>query len=170
MTNIWIVLNILCGDLMCYTCTFCPSNDIPYYCKHDTSEATQAAEFQRCMVPLFRQIWRCLNSSHFQVAECALFLWNNDYIINLMSQHRYEILPLILLALEKNVRNHWSMLVDNLTWNVRKMLMDMDKELFQEFQRRFHEEETKAIRTQEKHEMTWQCLEAIVVSKALSCR
>jgi serine/threonine-protein phosphatase 2A regulatory subunit B' len=30
-------------------------------------EATQAAEFQRCMVPLFRQISRCLNSSHFQV-------------------------------------------------------------------------------------------------------
>lgn len=30
-------------------------------------EATQAAEFQRCMVPLFRQIARCLNSSHFQV-------------------------------------------------------------------------------------------------------
>lgn len=30
-------------------------------------EATQAAEFQRCMVPLFRQIARCLNSPHFQV-------------------------------------------------------------------------------------------------------
>ncbi|XP_058212776.1 serine/threonine protein phosphatase 2A 57 kDa regulatory subunit B' alpha isoform-like isoform X2 [Rhododendron vialii] len=30
-------------------------------------EATQAAEFQRCMVPLFRQIARCLNSSHFQI-------------------------------------------------------------------------------------------------------
>ncbi|XP_059661111.1 serine/threonine protein phosphatase 2A 59 kDa regulatory subunit B' zeta isoform-like isoform X2 [Cornus florida] len=29
-------------------------------------EATQAAEFQRCMVPLFRQLGRCLNSSHFQ--------------------------------------------------------------------------------------------------------
>ena len=30
-------------------------------------EATQGAEFQRCMVPLFRQISRCLNSYHFQV-------------------------------------------------------------------------------------------------------
>uniref|UniRef100_A0A2N9FGE2 Serine/threonine protein phosphatase 2A regulatory subunit n=1 Tax=Fagus sylvatica TaxID=28930 RepID=A0A2N9FGE2_FAGSY len=29
-------------------------------------EATQPAEFQRCMVPLFRQIGRCLSSSHFQ--------------------------------------------------------------------------------------------------------
>lgn len=30
-------------------------------------EATQAPEFQRCMVPLFRQLARCLSSSHFQV-------------------------------------------------------------------------------------------------------
>ncbi|KAB1211796.1 Serine/threonine protein phosphatase 2A 59 kDa regulatory subunit B' eta isoform [Morella rubra] len=30
-------------------------------------EATQPAEFQRCMVPLFRQIGRCLSSSHFQI-------------------------------------------------------------------------------------------------------
>ncbi|RVW14127.1 Serine/threonine protein phosphatase 2A 57 kDa regulatory subunit B' theta isoform [Vitis vinifera] len=29
-------------------------------------EATQPPEFQRCMVPLFRQIGRCLSSSHFQ--------------------------------------------------------------------------------------------------------
>ncbi|KAL6998178.1 hypothetical protein U1Q18_008305, partial [Sarracenia purpurea var. burkii] len=51
-------------------------------------EATQAAEFQRCMVPLFRQIARCLNSSHFQPVcagdhrcnlgfsrPCHLYLW-----------------------------------------------------------------------------------------------
>uniref|UniRef100_A0A2N9FGQ2 Serine/threonine protein phosphatase 2A regulatory subunit n=1 Tax=Fagus sylvatica TaxID=28930 RepID=A0A2N9FGQ2_FAGSY len=30
-------------------------------------EATQSPEFQHCMVPLFRQIARCLNSAHFQV-------------------------------------------------------------------------------------------------------
>ncbi|KAJ6351503.1 hypothetical protein OIU78_007427 [Salix suchowensis] len=30
-------------------------------------EATQPAEFQRCMAPLFRQVAHCLSSSHFQV-------------------------------------------------------------------------------------------------------
>lgn len=30
-------------------------------------ELTQAAEFSKVMVPLFRQLARCLNSSHFQV-------------------------------------------------------------------------------------------------------
>lgn len=49
-------------------------------------EATQAAEFQRCMVPLFQQIGRCLSSSHFQVPEsqcldCCLTL-QSDYQIS----------------------------------------------------------------------------------------
>lgn len=35
-------------------------------------ETTQGAEFQRCMVPLFHQIGRCLNSSHFQVLVSRL--------------------------------------------------------------------------------------------------
>lgn len=131
-------------------------------------EITQAAEFQRCMVPLFRQIGRCLNSSHFQVAERALFLWNNDEILSLMAQHRYAILPLIFPSLEKNIRNHWNQLVHNLTWNVRKMLIDMDQDLFEDCQRRFHEEETKAIRIQEQREMTWKRLEAVAASKAVS--
>ncbi|GAU20335.1 hypothetical protein TSUD_338160 [Trifolium subterraneum] len=37
-------------------------------------EATQAAEFQRCMVLLFRQIARCLNSPHFQVCRKWFFM------------------------------------------------------------------------------------------------
>lgn len=41
-------------------------------------EVTQVAEFQKCMVPLFQQIGRCLNSSHFQV---SLFVWFIDFIV-----------------------------------------------------------------------------------------
>ncbi|KAL8471156.1 hypothetical protein ACS0TY_028740 [Phlomoides rotata] len=37
-------------------------------------EATQPPEFQRCMVPLFRQIARCMSSSHFQVGYMTIYL------------------------------------------------------------------------------------------------
>ncbi|KAF2286548.1 hypothetical protein GH714_017613 [Hevea brasiliensis] len=92
-------------------------------------EATQPAEFQRCMVPLFHQIARCLSSSHFQVAERALYLWNNDHIENLIRHNRKIILPIIFPALEKNGRNHWNQLVQSLTVNVRKIFADIDPEL-----------------------------------------
>jgi len=32
-------------------------------------EATNTVEFQKCMVPLFRRIAQCINSSHFQVSH-----------------------------------------------------------------------------------------------------
>ncbi|GLJ07418.1 hypothetical protein SUGI_0066580 [Cryptomeria japonica] len=131
-------------------------------------EATQAAEFQRCMVPLFRQIGRCLNSSHFQVAERALFFWNNEHILNLIAQNRYAILPLVFPALEKNTKSHWSQAVHSLTLNVRKIFLEMDQELFQECERKYLEEEIKAKGIQEKREVTWQRLEAVAASKAVS--
>ncbi|KAL3686102.1 hypothetical protein R1sor_004124 [Riccia sorocarpa] len=131
-------------------------------------EATQAAEFQRCMVPLFRQIGRCLNSSHFQVAERALFLWNNDHIVSLVAQNRQVVLPLIFSALERNTRSHWNQAVHGLTLNVRKMFLEMDQELFQECQRKFQEDEAKAKELEEKREITWHRLEAAANGRPLN--
>ncbi|CDP15283.1 unnamed protein product [Coffea canephora] len=123
-------------------------------------EATQAAEFQRCMVPLFRQVARCLNSSHFQVAERALFLWNNEHIVSLIAQNRNVILPIIFEALEKNIQSHWNQAVHGLTVNVRKMFLEMDVELFEECQRQYAEKEARAKELEEQRQLTWQRLAA----------
>ncbi|KAM7531696.1 hypothetical protein LguiB_035106 [Lonicera macranthoides] len=123
-------------------------------------EATQAAEFQRCMVPLFRQIARCLNSSHFQVAERALFLWNNEHIVGLIAQNRQVILPIIYQALDKNIKSHWNQAVHGLTVNVRKMFLEMDVELFEECQREYTEKEARAEEMEEQREIIWQRLTA----------
>ncbi|KAJ9170042.1 hypothetical protein P3X46_018178 [Hevea brasiliensis] len=131
-------------------------------------EATQPAEFQRCMIPLFRQIGRCLNSSHFQVAERALFLWNNDHIRNLITQNRNVILPVIFPALERNTRGHWNQAVQSLTLNVRKIFSDADQELFDECLVKFQEDEVKERETQERRESTWKRLEDVAASKAIS--
>ncbi|TYH78393.1 hypothetical protein ES332_D04G223100v1 [Gossypium tomentosum] len=129
-------------------------------------EATQPPEFQRCMMPLFRQIARCLNSLHFQVAERALFLWNNDHIENLIIQNRKVILPIIFPALEKNARNHWNQAVHSLTLNVRKIFNDLDPELFKECLLKFQEDESKEDETEAKRENTWKRLEELAEKKA----
>ncbi|KAK9124135.1 hypothetical protein Sjap_013737 [Stephania japonica] len=129
-------------------------------------EATQSAEFQRCMVPLFRQIGRCLNSSHFQVAERALFLWNNDHIVSLIAQNRAAILPIIFEPLEKNVKTHWNQAVNGLTGNVRKMFLEMDSELFEECERQYLEKEAKAKELEERRDLTWKRLEAVAAGEA----
>ena len=57
-----------------------------------------------------------------QVAERSLFLWNNEYIVSLVAQHRHAVLPLVFPALERNARSHWNPAVHGLTVNVRASL------------------------------------------------
>lgn len=121
-------------------------------------EATQAAEFQRCMVPLFRQIARCLNSPHFQVSERALFLWNNEHIVSLIAQNRGVILPIIFEALEENIQSHWNQAVHGLTVNVRKMFLEMDVQLFEQCQRDYEEKQARAEQVEERRQVTWKRL------------
>ncbi|KAL4555507.1 hypothetical protein LXL04_038128 [Taraxacum kok-saghyz] len=131
-------------------------------------EATKAVEFERCMVPLFRQIGHCLNSSHFQVAERALFMWNNEHIRILITQNRKVILPIIFPALEKNTRCHWNQAVQSLTVNVRKIFSDADQTLFEECQVRYREDETKEKESVAKRQSNWNRLDAIAASKGLT--
>eukprot|EP00164_Ancoracysta_twista_P001504 GFYU01001971.1.p1 GENE.GFYU01001971.1~~GFYU01001971.1.p1 ORF type:complete len:528 (+),score=163.97 GFYU01001971.1:227-1810(+) len=95
-------------------------------------ELTQPAEFQKVMGPLFKRISRSINSYHFQIAERALFLWNNEYILSLIAQNRQVLLPIVFGALYQNSKNHWSSSVHGLTYNVLKLFMDMDSALFNE--------------------------------------
>ncbi|GFH18742.1 serine/threonine protein phosphatase 2A regulatory subunit [Haematococcus lacustris] len=98
-------------------------------------ELTQSPEFQKVMIPLFKQLAKCLNSQHFQVAERSLFLWNNEYIVNLVAQHRHQLLPIVLPALEENTSSHWNPAVHGLTINVRKMFQELDEQLYEECKR-----------------------------------
>ncbi|XP_076937325.1 serine/threonine protein phosphatase 2A 57 kDa regulatory subunit B' beta isoform-like [Bidens hawaiensis] len=123
-------------------------------------EAAQAAEFQQCMVPLFRQIARCLNSPHFQTAERALLLWNNEHIISLIAQNRNVILPLVFEALENNIQSHWNPAVHGLTVNMRKMFQEMDAKLFEECQKQYAEKRAHVDDAAKQRELTWQKLDA----------
>jgi len=122
-------------------------------------DAINMVEFQKIMVPLFLRIGCCINSFHFQVAERALFFWNNDNIVNLIAHNRQVILPIVFPAFERNAQSHWNPAVLNLSLNVRKMFMEMDEVLFQSCHARFEEEEAKLSLAAEKRKEAWERLE-----------
>eukprot|EP00884_Botryococcus_braunii_P018446 jgi/Botrbrau1/5285/Bobra.0391s0006.1 len=123
-------------------------------------ELTQAQEFAKVMEPLFKQIAKCLNSSHFQVAERSLFLWNNEYIVSMVAQQRQTILPLVFAALEQNARSHWNPAVHGLTCNVRKMFQDMDEQLWESCRQQYQAEEGRKEANKEERKQQWARLEA----------
>lgn len=84
--------------------------------------------------PLFRCLSRCVSSEHFQVCERALFLWNNEHIVNLFKvdpNERIESndIKLVFASLGRNVdaaNPHWNAAVTMLSYNV----MDIYKERY----------------------------------------
>jgi serine/threonine-protein phosphatase 2A regulatory subunit B' len=95
-------------------------------------ELMQPKEFQAVQVALFKRIANCIKSQHFQVAERALFIWNNDEVVKLISANRETLFPIILGALYQNSTHHWNGTVHGLTYNVLKLLMEQDSALFDE--------------------------------------
>lgn len=106
--------------------------------------------------------------SWMQVAERALFLWNNDHIVSLIAQNRNVIFPIIFEALEKNIQSHWNQAVHGLTLNVRKMFAEMDNDLLLECQRQYLEKEAKTKALEEKRALVWKRLEAEVAAEAVN--
>ncbi|KAL0336025.1 UNVERIFIED_CONTAM: Serine/threonine protein phosphatase 2A regulatory subunit B' eta isoform [Sesamum radiatum] len=117
--------------------------------------------------------WPVTNSSKEvlflnEVAERALFLWNNDHIENLIKQNRKVILPIIFPSLEKNARHHWNQAVHSLTLNVRKIFYDLDPDLFKACQIKFQNDEAKENEVKERREAIWKRLEEVAAEKAAS--
>ena len=83
-------------------------------------DVMEPTEFVKVQEMLFTQIAKCVSSPHFQVAERALYLWNNDYIVNLMGDNVNVILPIIFPALYRNSKAHWNRYTDYLISLKRK--------------------------------------------------
>lgn len=124
-------------------------------------DVIEPAEFQKVMDPLFRQLAKCVSSPHFQVsvqfcysvfffffvqlfflfhvlrlffqvAERALYYWNNEYIMSLISDNYSVILPIMYPAFYRNSRNHWNKTIHGLIYNALKLFMEMNQKVFDE--------------------------------------
>ncbi|KAL8208718.1 hypothetical protein R6Q57_008130 [Mikania cordata] len=128
-------------------------------------EKIHTDEFEKVMVPLFRLINCCLRSTHFQVAEQAHFLWNNEHILHLIMCNRHVIIPLVYLSIEQNSVNHRSRTVLHLAQNMMKMLIDVDLVLVVSCQGQLKEDKSKSTVVAERRRLTWERLENIAGSQ-----
>ncbi|KAF8122875.1 phosphatase 2A regulatory B subunit-domain-containing protein [Boletus edulis] len=112
-------------------------------------DVTDPSEFQKIQVPLFRQLARCINSQHFEVAERALRYWSNDYVVNLLSDNLAVLLPIVFPALYTNSRFHWNRTIHGMVCNALKLFMEINPELFnetfQQYKQRMIDEQHHAL-------------------------
>ncbi|KAH9253137.1 hypothetical protein BASA81_008819 [Batrachochytrium salamandrivorans] len=125
----------------------------------DLLEMCQPGDFTKICVPLFERINGCIDSPHFQVSERALFLWNNEYIVNLVNQNRALILPIVISTLARNSQSHWNATVCSLTGNVAKLFIEMDKKFYFECKEQTEAVEKARNQAKAKRISQWELLE-----------
>jgi len=123
-------------------------------------DVIEPAEFQKVMVPLFTQLTKCVSSPHFQVAERALYYWNNEYIMSLISDNAATILPIMFPALYRNSKNHWNKTIHGLIYNALKLFMEMNQKLFDECTQKYKAERMKEKERLKQRQDAWNKVEA----------
>ncbi|KAJ8660417.1 hypothetical protein O0I10_003875 [Lichtheimia ornata] len=126
-------------------------------------DVIDAYEFQRVMVPLFIKLSQCISSSHFQVAERALYYWSNDYIVSLIAENMETVMPIIFPALYKTSKSHWNKTILNLVYTALKLCMDINPILFDECANQYKIQRQLERKRQKESEENWKTLQRKVM-------
>uniref|UniRef100_A0A4W5N486 Serine/threonine protein phosphatase 2A regulatory subunit n=1 Tax=Hucho hucho TaxID=62062 RepID=A0A4W5N486_9TELE len=127
-------------------------------------DVIEPSEFVKVMEPLFRQLAKCVSSPHFQVAERALYYWNNEYIMSLISDNAAKILPIMFPALYRNSKTHWNKTIHGLIYNALKLFMEMNQKLFDDCTQQFRAEKNKEKAKSKDREEAWIKIENLAKS------
>jgi serine/threonine-protein phosphatase 2A regulatory subunit B' len=95
----------------------------------------------------------------FQVAERALYVWNNEQFYKMATTGTVEVLPVIVEGVEKNLKLHWSKSVRQLTESVKVVVEDIDPDLYAKAQMDIKVKESEAHQKDMKRKKTWERIE-----------
>ncbi|GAA5910262.1 phosphatase 2A regulatory subunit B56 family protein [Sporobolomyces salmoneus] len=126
-------------------------------------DVIEPAEFQKIMVKLFQQLAQCVSSQHFQVAERALYYWNNEYIVNLIGENIQTVLPIVYPSLFANSNGHWNRQIHNLAYNALKLLMDINGEVFEHCAAEYKQHRLEEKSREQTREEKWRNLHSTAV-------
>lgn len=96
-------------------------------------ELLEPVQFQRLAVPICSRIARCVSSYSSQVAERALYVWNNERFLELATASpdvAERILPAFVASVESNLERHWSKCVQQVTASVKSLLEQVAPDLY----------------------------------------
>lgn len=107
-------------------------------------EVIDNEEFQKIMDLVFEKLSSCVCSLHFQVAERALYFWNNQHVLDLMQHNAKKVIPIMFYSLYRNSKTHWNRTIHGLVYNALRCFQTIDHELF--------DKEMKATKAKQQHE------------------
>ncbi|XP_078085955.1 serine/threonine-protein phosphatase 2A 56 kDa regulatory subunit alpha isoform [Mustelus asterias] len=129
-------------------------------------DVIEPSQFKKIQEPLFKQIAKCVSNPHFQVAERALYFWNNEYILSLIEDNSEKILPIMFGSLYRISKEHWNPTIVALVYNVLKTLMEMNGSLFDELTASYKAERQREKKKEQEREELWKNLEELQLQRS----
>ncbi|KAF4556613.1 Protein phosphatase 2A regulatory B subunit-like protein [Elsinoe fawcettii] len=127
----------------------------------DIFEVMDPAEFAKVQEALFTQLAKSVSSPHFQVAERALYFWNNEYFCNLVSDNVEVILPIMFQPLYENSKGHWNRTIHGMVYNAMKLFMEVNPQLFDDCSHDYTEKQNNADNVKKDRQARWDRLAAL---------
>ncbi|GCC39011.1 hypothetical protein chiPu_0022910, partial [Chiloscyllium punctatum] len=131
-------------------------------------DVIEPSQFVKVQEALFKQIAKCISSPHFQVAERALYFWNNEYILSLIEENCQGILPIMFGTLYRVSKEHWNQTIVSLIYNVLKTFMEMNSALFDELTASYKVDRQREIKKEQEREELWRRLDDLQLRKMKS--
>ncbi|KAK3903436.1 phosphatase 2A regulatory B subunit-domain-containing protein [Staphylotrichum tortipilum] len=125
----------------------------------DIFEVMDPAEFAKVQEPLFHQLAKSVASPHFQVAERALYFWNNEYFCNLVSDNVEIILPIMFAPLYENSKGHWNRTIHGMVYNAMKLFMEINPQLFDDCSHEYTEQQNSAASREALRQRKWAAIQ-----------
>jgi len=131
----------------------------------DIFDVMDPGEFAKVQEPLFKQLALSVASPHFQVAERALYFWNNEYFCNLVSDNVEVILPIMFASLYENSKGHWNRTIHGMVYNAMKLFMEVNPSLFDECSHEYAEEQNNAEAKKKDRLSKWDQIDALAKAR-----
>ncbi|KAJ1329619.1 serine/threonine-protein phosphatase 2A regulatory subunit B' [Microdochium nivale] len=131
----------------------------------DIFEVMDPAEFAKVQEPLFHQLAKSVASPHFQVAERALYFWNNEYFCNLVSDNVEIILPIMFAPLYENSKGHWNRTIHGMVYNAMKLFMEINPQLFDDCSHEYTEQQNNAAAREAMRERKWAAIRDLAAQR-----
>ncbi|KAL7978356.1 hypothetical protein Chor_014895 [Crotalus horridus] len=117
-------------------------------------DVIEPSQFVKIQEPLFKQ-----------VAERALYFWNNEYILSLVEDNCHTVLPTIFGTLYRVSKEHWNPTIVSLVYNVLKTFMEMNGKLFDELTASYKVEKQQELKKEKERQELWRHLDELQLQK-----
>ena len=101
-----------------------------------------------------------------QVAERALYFWNNEYIMSLIEENNQVIMSIMFPALYRISKEHWNQTIVALVYNVLKTFMEMNSRLFDDLTASYKADRQKEKKRERERDDLWRKMQDLSLKNA----